>query len=93
VVFLVVYPGSRCIVDRRSCARDGTDGAIKEIGYASVEPRNFSRRGTYSPRSVCLGYMWTTLCRRRTERLFLFKWKTPAPLRTRMLSVCLLLVN
>jgi hypothetical protein len=38
VVLLVAYPGSRGIIDRRPSAHDGVDCAIKEVGYASVDP-------------------------------------------------------
>jgi hypothetical protein len=38
VVFLVVYPGSGCLIDRRSGVHDGINGAIKEDRYARIDP-------------------------------------------------------
>jgi hypothetical protein len=38
VVFRVVDLKTRGIVDHRSGPRDGADGAIKEVGYGSVDP-------------------------------------------------------
>jgi hypothetical protein len=37
-MFFVGYPRSRCIVDCRSSAHDGIDSAIKEVGYARIDP-------------------------------------------------------
>jgi hypothetical protein len=37
VVLLVAYLGSRCIVDTRSSAHDGIDGAIKKVRDADVD--------------------------------------------------------